>query len=132
MNPEDKKSLSIVRYEHSKDCLNAAKKLIEQQCYKDATNRSYYAIFHSMRSVLILDGIDMKHHSGIISEFRRLYIKSGIFDVKLSEIISLLFDARTESDYDDFYVVLKSEAEQQVQNAEIFVIAVGEYLKTIK
>jgi len=85
-----------------------------------------------MRSVLILDGIDMKHHSGIISEFRRLYIKSGIFDVKLSEIISLLFDARTESDYDDFYVVLKSEAEQQVQNAEIFVIAVGEYLKTIK
>lgn len=85
-----------------------------------------------MRSVRILDGIDMKHHSGIISEFRRLYIKSGIFDVKLSEIISLLFDARTESDYDDFYVVLKSEAEQQVQNAEIFVIDVGEYLKTIK
>ena len=131
MNPEDKKSLSQVRYEHSNDCLKAAKKLIEQQCYKDATNRSYYAIFHSMRAVLILDGVDMKHHSGIISEFRRRYIKSEIFDTKLSEIISLLFDARTESDYDDFYVVSKTEAEHQVQNAEIFVIAIGNYLKSI-
>ena len=33
-----------------------------------------------MRSVLALDGIDRKHHSGVISEFMRLSIKSGIFD----------------------------------------------------
>lgn len=129
MNPDDKKSLSSVRYEHSNECLNAAKKLIEQKCYKDAANRSYYAVFHAMRAVLAFDEIDMRHHSGIISEFRRRYIKSGILEVKLSEIISLLFDARTESDYDDFYVISKLEAEQQVQNAEIFVKAIGEYLK---
>lgn len=49
----------------------------------------------------------------------------------MSEIISLLFAARTESDYDDFYVVSKSEDEQQVENAEIFVKTVGEYLKTL-
>ena len=84
-----------------------------------------------MRSVLAIDGIDMKHHSGIISEFRRRYIKSEIFEVKMSEIISLLFDARTESDYDDFYVVTKYDAEQQVANAEIFLKNIEEYLKTL-
>ena len=84
-----------------------------------------------MRSVLVFDGIDMKHHSGIISEFRRIYIKSEIFDVKMSEIISLLFDARTDSDYDDFYVVSKSEAQQQVKNAEFFLVTVDSYLKTL-
>lgn len=108
MELEEKKALSSVRFEHANDCLKAAQKLVEQQFYKDAANRSYYAVFHAMRSVLAIDGIDMKHHSGIISEFRRRYIKSEIFEVKMSEIISLLFDARTESDYDDFYVVTKS------------------------
>ena len=73
----------------------------------------------------------MKHHSGIISEFRRRYIKTEIFEIKMSEIISLLFDARTESDYDDFYIVSKSEAEQQVENAEIFLRTIDEYLKTL-
>ena len=84
-----------------------------------------------MRSVLAFDEVDMKHHSGIISEFRRRYIKTEIFEVKMSEIISLLFDARTESDYDDFYIVSKSEAEQQVENAEIFLRTIDEYLKTL-
>ena len=131
MNLDEKKALSAVRYEHAKECLTAAQKLTQQNCYKDATNRSYYAIFHAMRAVLVFDGIDMKHHSGIISEFRRIYIKSGIFDVKMSEIISLLFDARTDSDYDDFYVVSKSEAQQQVENAEAFLQAIDSYLKTL-
>lgn len=131
MKLDEKKSLSLARYDHAKECLTAAQKLIEQQCYKDATNRSYYAIFHAMRSVLAFDEVDMKHHSGIISEFRRRYIKTEIFEVKMSEIISLLFDARTESDYDDFYIVSKSEAEQQVENAEIFLRTIDEYLKTL-
>ena len=131
MELEEKKALSSVRFEHANDCLKAAQKLVEQQFYKDAANRSYYAVFHAMRSVLAIDGIDMKHHSGIISEFRRRYIKSEIFEVKMSEIISLLFDARTESDYDDFYVVTKADAEQQVVNAEIFLENIEEYLKTL-
>lgn len=131
MNLDEKRALSSVRYEHANECLKAAQKLIEQQCYKDAANRSYYAIFHAMRAVLVYDEIDMKHHSGIIAEFRRRYIKSGIFEVKLSEIISLLFDARTESDYDDFYIVSKAEAQQQAQNAETFIKAIGEYLKAL-
>ena len=55
-----------------------------------------------MRAVLAFDEIDMKHHSGIISEFRRRYIKTEIFGTRMSEIISVLFDVRTDSDYDIF------------------------------
>ena len=62
----------------------------------------------------------MKHHSGIISEFCRLYIKTKIFDTKLSTIISALFDIRTDSDYDDFYVISKEEVKEQLDNAEYF------------
>ena len=51
-----------------------------------------------MRAVLAFDEIDMKHHSGIISEFRKRYIKTGAFDTSLSGIISELSSVREGSD----------------------------------
>lgn len=81
-----------------------------------------------MRAVLAFDEIDMKHHSGIISEFRRLYIKTGIFDTKLSQIISVLFDVRTDSDYDDFFIISKEEVAEQIKSAEFFLNEVSFYL----
>ena len=78
---------------------------------------------------MALDGIDMKHHSGIISEFRRLYIKTGILDSKLSDIIGSLSTVRNNSDYDDFYIVSKKEISRQIENAEYFIATVKEYLE---
>ncbi len=127
---EEKKGLSNARYLHAEECLDAARLLLEGGNYKSAANRSYYAIFHAMRSVLAFDGIDMKHHSGIISEFRRLYIKTGVFDTKLSSIISVLFNIRQESDYDDFFVISKAEVVEQIENAEFFLAAIKAYLET--
>ncbi len=114
MQSADKKYLSNVRFEHAKECLETAKNLIALNDYKTAANRSYYAVFHAMRSVLAFDGIDMKHHSGIISEFRKLYIKTGIFDIKLSNFITKLFNVRNDSDYDDFYIISKDKVLEQI------------------
>ena len=93
MQAHERKALSQARMEHAVECLSAARNLLETKNYKSAANRSYYAVFHAMRAVLAFDEIDMKHHSGIISEFRRRYIKTGIFEPRMSEIISVLFDA---------------------------------------
>ena len=71
----------------------------------------------------------MKHHSGIISEFRRLYIKTGILDSKLSDIIGSLSTVRNNSVYDDFYVISKKEISRQIENAEYFIATVKEYLE---
>lgn len=49
----------------------------------------------------------------------------------MSEIISKLFTARTGSDYDDFFVVSKAEALEQLQNAEYFVGQVKLYLDSL-
>lgn len=131
MLADEKIFLAKVRIENAEECLNASKTLYEIGSYKSAANRSYYAVFHSMRAILALDGIDMKHHSGIISEFRRLYIKTGVFDTKLSTIISALFDIRTESDYDDFYVISKQEVKEQIANAELFYSEIKKYITQI-
>ena len=128
MLPEQKIEISKARFDHAKECLQDAKLLLAGESYRSAANRAYYAIFHAMRAVLALDGVDMKHHSGIISEFRRRYIKTGIFETRMSEIISVLFDVRTDSDYDDFFVISKADTAAQIENAAYFVDRVAAYL----
>ena len=122
------KNLSKYRFEEAERCLQSAKTLIEIQDYKSAANRSYYCIFHCMRSLLALENTDFKRHTGVISYFREKYIKTNIFDKKLSVIIENLFELRTESDYGDYYIVSKQEITEQIANAEYFFEQVKAYL----
>lgn len=122
--------LSKYRLERACECLNDAKLLLENKRYNGAANRSYYAIFQAMRAVLALDGIDMKKHTGIMGEFRKLYIKTGVFNSRMSDIISALFKSRQDSDYDDFYVISIEETCEQVADAEYFLDNVKVFLDT--
>ena len=129
MPADERKALSQARYDHALECLEAARSLLANENVRSAANRAYYAVFHAMRSVLAFDDIDMKHHSGIISSFRRLYIKTGVFNVRLSMIISELYDLRTGSDYDDFFVVSGAEVAEQIENAEYFLKEIKRFLE---
>ena len=86
--------------------------------------------FSTLCAVLALDGVDMKHHSGIISEFRKRYIKTSVFDTSLSGLISELSDVREGSDYNDLFIVSKADTAEQVQSAGTFLTAAETYLRT--
>lgn len=129
MLTDDKINLSKRRLERANECLSAAQALLDAGSIESVPNRSYYAVFHAMRAVLALDGIDMKHHSGIISNFRKMYIKAGVFDKGISDIISVLLDSRTDGDYDDFYVISKEDAAENLKSAEYFVNVITGYLE---
>ncbi len=81
-----------------------------------------------MRSVLALEKVDFSKHSGVSAYFRKQYIKTGIFEIEMSDIISSAFDIRSNSDYDDFYVISKEEVEEQISNAAKFCECVKAYL----
>ena len=115
----------------AKSALDEAKILFDSQKYYGAANRSYYAAFHAMTALLIHDGHSLKKHSGVISKFRELYIKTGIFDTGMSEQIAALFKLRTNCDYDTFYVVAKADVEEQIRNAEIIISAIDKRLEDL-
>lgn len=126
---DSKKDLSKYRLSQAQQCLTSAKTLMDIEDYRGAANRSYYCIFHAIRSILALSEIDFKKHSSVISYFRKEYIKTRIFSIELSDIISELFQVRTESDYDDFYVISREEVKEQIKNAEYFLHKVEEFLE---
>ena len=128
MHNEDLINLSKARLLHAKDCLKEAEILLTANEYKGAANRAYYAAFHAMRAVLILDEFDSKKHSGIIAKFRELYLKTELFDKSFSDAITSLFRVRTASDYDDFYIVSKQDAVIQYLQAQDIVASIEKYL----
>ncbi|MBE6748707.1 MAG: HEPN domain-containing protein [Ruminococcaceae bacterium] len=123
-------SLSKTRLDIAKERVFFAEEILNLGDYKTVANRSYYAIFSAMRAVLALDGFDSKKHSGIIAEFRKNYLKTGVLNKDLSLIIDSLVEIRQGSDYDDFYIVSKEEVKEQLKNAKEFIKEVESFLKT--
>jgi uncharacterized protein (UPF0332 family) len=122
------RDLAVFRLHQAKECLQDAQS--PTNSLKTAANRSYYCIFDAMRAVLALDYFDSKKHSGIISAFRKKYIRTGIFPMSFSDMIESAFVVRRDSDYEDFYIVSKEDVKEQVENAGMFLDAVEKYIES--
>ena len=122
------KELARYRMERAKEMLTASDENLKMNQYRTSLNRSYYAVFHAMRAINILDGFDSSKHSGVIAYFNKNVLKEGKMDRKLSAIIKETSYMREKSDYDDFYFVNRQETVQQLENAKRFVAAAEEYL----
>jgi len=122
--------LANVRLQKARGCLQDAEMTFAANSLLGSANRSYYCIFHAMRAVQALDRFDSKQHAGVISNFRQQYIKTGIFPVDLSKVIGDAFKIRTDSDYQDFYVVSKDAVASQIANAKTFLEAVEDYINS--
>ena len=62
--------------------------------FKASVNRSYYAIFHGLRSVTALAEFDSSKHSGVIAFFNRTYVKEGVFDKSISKLVDIEYRLR--------------------------------------
>ena len=112
--------LSRYRFDTAREDLETAKMMFDAGKWKASLNRSYYAIFHALRSVTALDGFDAKKHS---------YVKSGTFEAGISSLIDTAFRMRGNADYQDFYIVSKEQTQQQIDNAEKVIAMIQPYLE---
>lgn len=122
------KDYAKYRMERAREDLDAAHLLFDAGNYRIANNRAYYAIFYAMRAVLVFDNFDSSKHSGVIAEFRRRYIKEGIFPTEISKMIGSAFTIRNASDYDDMFITSKNDTKEQIDNAEYVYKAIEEYI----
>ena len=99
--------------------------------YGIANNRAYYSIFYALRAVLVFDNFDSSKHSGVIVEFRRRYIRAGIFPIEMSKMIGSEFTIRNASDYDDTFIASKDETAEQFANAKRVYRMINEYMEKL-
>ena len=126
----DRETIEISRLQlgRAKEILNEIPVLIENAAFETAVNRAYYAAFHAMKALEALNAHESKKHSGVISYFRQTYIKTGLLDGKLSDIIGMLQESREDSDYNILIRFTAEDAETQYENAELFVGEIENYI----
>lgn len=120
--------LSNLRLSKAREDVDVAEEVLHSGHYKAANNRAYYCIFHCIRAVLALESIDFKSHSQVIGYFNKNYIHAGHFDSLTFEAIAFASKSRNNSDYEDYYVATKEEAESNIANAKLFLEAVESYI----
>ncbi|MBD5505231.1 MAG: HEPN domain-containing protein [Lachnospiraceae bacterium] len=125
------KQLAGYRLARAKEMLSASECNLEAGQYRTSLNRSYYAIFHAMRLANVLKRFDSSKHSGVIAFFTKEYLKTEILERNLAAVIKESSLCREKSDYDDFYVAGREEAEEQLKNAKYFVQKIEEYVNAV-
>ena len=127
--PLDTQTLCRYRLERAEEDLLTAEYNHQSGFYKASINRSYYAIFHSIRAVNILDGFDASKHSSVIAHFNQYFVHTGEFDKKTYKLIDSAYRIREKCDYSDFFIASREDSEIQLKNAKVFFDTVKMYLQ---
>ncbi|NCE75736.1 HEPN domain-containing protein [Anaerotruncus sp. X29] len=128
MPSENQIELARYRMGKARQCAATARNILFDGDYEASVGRSCFAIFHGMRAVLILDGLDFREGPAVTENFREHYVTTGVFDESSSQIVRKVFDLCTACNYDDSFTVSRQEAEQQEVNACAFLGKVEHYI----
>ena len=128
-NIGDQWDLVAHRLQIAEEDLETANLLMDCGKYRGANNRAYYSIYHTIDAVLSVHGIAFKRHKDTLAYFNKNYVATGIFDREIGRNLARLKQKREQSDYDDFFIASKEEAQKQFDNAESIVAAIIEYMR---
>jgi len=121
--------LSKYRFERANKNLEISKRDFMYGDFNESVRASYYAIFYALLAVTELDGFESSKHSGVISHFTFKYLRTKVFDGKLSKLIDTAFKLRHNADYEGFFIVSKVDAQKQIDDAEEIINIIRPYLE---
>ena len=119
----------LFRIETAKSDINSAKILLEAGEFRGANNRAYYGIYHGISAIHALDGNVYKRHKDALANFNKNYIKTEVFPKTLGRKIAEAEEIRHASDYDDFYIATREEAEEQILTAEELIDCIEKFVR---
>jgi len=120
------------RIEKAQEELSIAKNLLSKKFYAKSLHSSYYSMFHSARALLATEKVDSKRHVGIIMLFNKHFVDTGKIREQYFTFLDTAFNIRIQSDYRDFYIATKHDAEEQIKNAEKFLEMTKDYLSKLE
>lgn len=127
----DVKEISKYRFSKAISDLYSAKENFLNDNLATSINRSYYSMFHAARALLALEMLESKKHTGLVHLFNEKFITSGKIDRKYFTYLATALNVRMQTDYHDFYVITRNDAEIQLENAEEFLKMVENYLTNV-
>lgn len=108
--------------------LKVAERLFSEGYYEDAVSRAYYAMYHAAKAALATVNVFPKTHEGVVAEFGRRFVLSGVLPKELGKSLADVKASRETYEYSVTAIVDRMEAEAILSDAKVFVNKVKEYL----
>ncbi|OFX16517.1 MAG: hypothetical protein A2033_05515 [Bacteroidetes bacterium GWA2_31_9] len=102
LNFEDRQTLIKYRIEQAKETIDDARLMIDNNKYRSAVNRIYYAMFYSLLAFGLKHNYETGKHTKLIGWFNKEFVHSGLIDKKFGRIINRAYLRRTKGDYDTY------------------------------
>ena len=87
----------------AEEALTAADLLFENHLYKDAVSPLYYVLYHTVRGLLLSEGLEPRSHEGALRLLGLHFVKKEILAPGDSHVFSRLMKYREEADYNPSY-----------------------------
>lgn len=81
-------------------------------------NRLYYAVFHAVNALLLIDGIQTGTHKGTSIQFGKSYVLTGVFSREDGILYSRLQTMREKADYQNIFSMDEEEGKELIHAAE--------------
>lgn len=116
------------RLEQANEALAAAELNLANDLDRSAVNRAYYAMFYAVLALLAARQAETSRHSGAISQFDRLYVKSALLPQEFSRWLHEGFLNRQAADYGAELALSRNDIDRLLAHARDFVAGVRQYL----
>ena len=118
MSPEEARD-DVVRWslERSQIRLEAVDRELAAGIPQLAADHAYYACFHLVSAVFLLDGLTMKRHSAVRAAVHERLIQTGRLDQRWGTVFDQLAELRTKSVYTALFTLDIDAGLTVVENA---------------
>ncbi|MEJ2212133.1 MAG: HEPN domain-containing protein [Anaerolineae bacterium] len=131
MNEAQLEALLRYRINQAHETLEEARILLDRATVRGGLNRAYYAMFYALLALLATHRLGTSKHGSTIALFDREFVRTGIFSRELSRGLHLAFDRRQKHDYGQVVPVTREMAEETLQDARTFVVAIETHLRAM-
>ena len=121
LTEDEKKAVILLRLNNAKQTLEDVKVIVDNELWKAAANRLYYACFYAASALMIKFDFEAKTHAGIIRLLGLNFTSKNLISNELNDVYYKLFTLRQKSDYDDWIVVKASDIEPLIEPAKRFI-----------
>jgi uncharacterized protein len=105
----------------ARETLGEAGHLLDGGYTAGVINRLYYACFYAITALLLSEGRSSSKHSGVMSMFDQFWVKPRRVSPEMGAFYHLLFDRRQKGDYEDVFAFNRTDLDDWLREAEVFV-----------
>ena len=118
LNDEERKLLVEFEIEKAHKLIDQFTILENAALWDTLANRVYYAVFHAVTALLIMNGLHAGSHQGVSVLFNKHFVKENLVDEKYGRLLARLENMREKSDYTCLFETTKEEVMPMIPPAK--------------